>query len=77
MCEEHSFIEIVGKAGVIAGAGASAAWGGGCRSDRRGLLSLVQLLDEETLVTALLGDDKPTVLKISLNKTHSKQGVKK
>lgn len=72
VCQEHTFIEIVGKAGVIAGAAAARVrhW----RSDRRDILSLAQLLDEETLVTALLLTMTPQMLN-SINKTYSIQGV--
>lgn len=60
MCQKDTFTEIVGEAGVVAGAGAGAAAGLGFRhwgSDSWVLLSLAQLLDQETLVTALLRDD--------------------
>lgn len=72
MCQEHTFIEIVGKAGVIAGTAAAQVkhW----RSDSRDLLGLVQLLDEETLVTTLLLTMTPQMLN-SINKTYSIQGV--
>lgn len=51
MCQEHTFIEIVGEAGVIAGA---AGLGFGPRGfDSREPLGLAQLLDQETFVTAL------------------------
>lgn len=68
MCQEHTFVEIVGKAGVIAGA-AAAAW---LRHRRRdgALLRLAQLLDEETLVTALLLD------KDAGHNTRSKPGLR-
>lgn len=55
VCQEHTFAEIVGKAGVIAGA-AAAVWLRHRRPDSGDLLRLAQLLDEETLVTALLLD---------------------
>lgn len=53
MCQEHTFIEIVGEAGVIAGAAGLGfgPWG----FDSREPLGLAQLLDQETFVTALLG----------------------
>lgn len=58
MCQEHTFVEIVGKAGVVAGAGA--AWLRQRRPDSGHLLRLAQLLDEEPLVTALLLDEEAT-----------------
>lgn len=70
MCQEHTFVEIVGKAGVIAGAAAAAAWVRHRRPDSGDLLRLAQLLDEETLVTALLLD------KDAGNKTWPMQGLK-
>lgn len=72
VCQEHTFVEIVGKAGVIAGA-AAAAWVRHRRPDSGDLLRLAQLLDEETLVTALLLDKDATD---AGNKTWSKQGLK-
>lgn len=60
MCEEQRFIEIVGEAGVVAGAASAAAAGlrlGHGRFDRREPLGLAQLLDQETLVTTLLEDN--------------------
>lgn len=61
MCQEQTFVEIVGKAGVIAGAAAAAAaWLRHRRPDSSDLLRLAQLLDEETLVTALLLDKDAT-----------------
>lgn len=62
MCQKQTFIEIVGEAGVVTGAAPDAAgasvglgfwrWG----SDSWKLLRLGQLLDQETFVTAILGD---------------------
>ena len=62
VCQEHAFGEVVGKAGVVAGAASAASAAAGLRSgpwgfDRRVLLGLAQLLDQKTLVTALLGID--------------------
>lgn len=50
---------------MIAGAAAAAARFRHWRSDNGDLLSLVQLLDEETLVTALLVDNDPTNVEFS------------
>lgn len=72
MCQEHAFVEIVGKAGVVAGAAAAAAWVRHRRPDRGDLLRLAQLLDEEALVPALLLDKDATD---AANKQWSKQGL--
>lgn len=56
MCQEHTFVKIVGEAGVISGAAPArleVSWG----SDS---LGLAQLLDEKTLVAALLRDETNT-----------------
>lgn len=56
MCEEHSFIEVVGEAGVVAGAASAAAAGlrlGHGGFDGREPLGLAQLLDQETFVTTV------------------------
>lgn len=58
MCQEHTFIEVIGEAGVVAGAASAAAAGlrfGAWGFDRGEPLGLAQLLDEETLVSALHG----------------------
>lgn len=57
MCEEQRFTEVVGEAGVVAGAASAAA--AGLRFGHRGFgwrepLGLAQLLDQETFVTTLL-----------------------
>ena len=63
MCQEHTFVEVVGEAGVVAGAAPAAPAAARLRSghrggDRREPLGLAQLLDQEAFVTALLGKKK-------------------
>lgn len=63
MCQEHTFVEIVGEAGVITGAAPARlerSWG----SDSGERLGLAKLLDEKTLVAALLWDKKHTQIYI-------------
>lgn len=55
VCQEQTFVVIVGEAGVVAGAAPTGLRSGHWGSHRRDLLGLAQLLDQETFVTALLG----------------------